>query len=414
MFRFDVEKPRLMSLTDIKKGYFRLVSEEYFNNVYPRFIYKPDERNFDFEISRRPQRNFQIDFGGVIASRNISNIFLGVNFYRFNRKLTHAYAGFQTGGFYKSAIVKARLDLPMRNQLFLEPEFVFNNWDYLESQDLIIEESNPTILKRTDRRFSINLGWPAGKLFRVGFGGEVFNSLDRYSNDKVLVSSATLDELRLRGLSVNAFLNSSTLNRKQYASQGRAIYAGVSFFNVDETHVPGSTSSDTLKVKSNHQWFRLRASMEQYFNRGWYRPGYYASVVLSNQPTFTNYMGTLANAPAFYPLQDSRTLLLQNFRAFSYAAVGLRNVFALRNRLDFRVEGYLFKPFEYLATSDNQEVKLRSDLNTIYFAGTAGLVLHTLIGPISLSLNYYDDEENQLGVLLHVGFLLFNPHTLER
>jgi NTE family protein len=30
-----------------------------------------------------------------------------------------------------------------------------------------------------------------------------------------------------------------------------------------------------------------------------------------------------------------------------------------------------------------------------------------------LSANYYDDDENQFGVLLHVGFLLFNKHSFE-
>jgi NTE family protein len=54
-----------------------------------------------------------------------------------------------------------------------------------------------------------------------------------------------------------------------------------------------------------------------------------------------------------------------------------------------------------------------NDLKMLFFTGTAGLVMHSPIGPISLSFNYYDDEENQLGVLLHVGFLMFNKHSLE-
>jgi NTE family protein len=43
----------------------------------------------------------------------------------------------------------------------------------------------------------------------------------------------------------------------------------------------------------------------------------------------------------------------------------------------------------------------------------AALVLHSPIGPVSFSINYYDDDVNQLGVLLHVGFLLFNKHSVE-
>jgi NTE family protein len=135
--------------------------------------------------------------------------------------------------------------------------------------------------------------------------------------------------------------------------------------------------------------------------------------VISNQPFFQNYYGTLINAPAFNPLQDSRALLLENFRSFNYIAGGIRNVFTLRNRLEFRLEGYLFKPIEYLQQGIDQEPQKVSDLRALYFSGTAGFVLHSPIGPISLSVNYYDDTDNQLGVLLHVGFLLFNKHSVE-
>jgi NTE family protein len=105
--------------------------------------------------------------------------------------------------------------------------------------------------------------------------------------------------------------------------------------------------------------------------------------------------------------------MLENFRAFNYVAGGLRNVFSIRNRLEFRLEGYLFKPIEYLTLGNNQEAKTINDFKKVFFAGNAGLVLHSPMGPISLSVNYYDDAENQLGVLLHVGYLLFNKHSVE-
>ena len=56
---------------------------------------------------------------------------------------------------------------------------------------------------------------------------------------------------------------------------------------------------------------------------------------------------------------------------------------------------------------------LNNELTRVYFAGTVGLVLHSAIGPISLSVNYYDDKKTQLGVLFHMGFLLFNKASLE-
>jgi NTE family protein len=239
------------------------------------------------------------------------------------------------------------------------------------------------------------------------------NNIDRYANGEVFVSIDTLDELKLSGLKTEWTFSANSLNRKQYASSGRAYSFSAQYFNVRENFTPGNTSLEDAHVKVSHQWFRVKATAEQYFNAGWYRPGYFAEVVFSNQPFFQNYYGTLINAPAFNPMQDSKTLLLENFRAFNYVGGGIRNVFKLRSRLDFRLEGYVFKPIDYLQQGNDQEAKTVRDLSAFYFAGTAGMVLHSPMGPISLSVNYYDDKDNQLGVLLHVGFLLYNKHSID-
>ena len=115
---------------------------------------------------------------------------------------------------------------------------------------------------------------------------------------------------------------------------------------------------------------RGRLTAEHYLKKGIYSSGYYFDAVISNQPVFTNYYGTVINAPAFNPIQDSRTLLLQNFRAFDYVAGGWRNVIAIRKNLDFRLEGYLFKPFGAIVKGPNQEASLNRNLAQIFFAGT--------------------------------------------
>ena len=77
------------------------------------------------------------------------------------------------------------------------------------------------------------------------------------------------------------------------------------------------------------------------------------------------------------------------------------------------LEGYLFKPLAAIKAGLDQTAVLDEEITRIKFAGTAGLVMHSTIGPISLSVNYYDDSKNQLGVLLHFGFLMFNKTSME-
>jgi NTE family protein len=92
----------------------------------------------------------------------------------------------------------------------------------------------------------------------------------------------------------------------------------------------------------------------------------------------------------------------------------MRNVFTLYKKLDLRLEGYVFKPLEYIEQGELQRATKSVALNHIFVASTIGFVYHSPIGPVSLSANYYDDKENQFGILLHAGFLLFNKHALDQ
>jgi NTE family protein len=377
-------------------------------------LYDTARKSFTLQLTRRPQQNFQVGFGGVIATRDISNVFLGLNFYEFNRILTHASVGFQTGNFYKSALMKVRMDFPY--QFYVEPHVSFDSWNYLDNDDLLNEVSGPsapTVLKRWNRKYGISLGVPIHNAFKGVLAFESINTTDTYINGDVFISTDKLDALNLRGIKTGLHLSSNNLNRRQYPSQGRLFSFNADFFSIQEEFFPGSTSIRTTPSSDYHKWVRLRLSAEQYFGNGWYRPGYVAEAVGSNQPYFQNYFGTIINAPAFMPIQDSRTLILQNFRAFNYAAVGVKNIFMIRNKFEARADAFLFKPIQAIVEDTEQHAAESSDKSLLFFAGTIGLVYHSPIGPVSFSTNYYDDDENRFGFLLHVGFLLFNKHSFE-
>jgi NTE family protein len=411
--RFFKSGKRPLYFNEVKTGYYKLVSEPYFNNIYPSFQFNQEKKNFDFKLTQRPQNNFQVDFGGIIATRSISSIFLGLNYYYFSRVLTHATANFFAGNFYKSAMLKTRFDFPFLGQFYVEPEMIINSWSFLQGDDIVQKKFTPTVLDRVDRRYGLNIGFPVGDQYKLVLHGAVVNNNDQYIDNNVLVSTDTLDAMKLKGYRAGINFSSNSLNRKQYASQGKAYSFSANWFNMTEELKPGNTSLVKTTTTNSRIWIQGKVTLEQYFKAGFYSSGYYLEGVLSNQPTLSNYFGSIIYAPAFNPMQDSRTLLLQNFRAYNYAAGGWRNVFTLRKSLDFRLEAYAFKPLVGISNGTDQQAKLNEDIIKIYFAGTAGFVMHSSVGPISLSVNYYDDSNRPLGVLLHVGFLLFNKASME-
>ncbi|MEM7108424.1 MAG: patatin, partial [Bacteroidota bacterium] len=237
------------------------------------------------------------------------------------------------------------------------------------------------------------------------------DNFDEFSDNGSISSADTLNRLELDGFRFGFTFDRNNLNRKQYASEGKSFRLSADYFNLREVFEPGSVDAGTT-VSQDRSWLRIRADIEQYFRYGKFSTGYYLSGVLSNQPSFTNDRATLISSPTIAPLQDSKTLFLDKFRGHNFISAGLRNVISIRRNLDFRLEGYGFKRFDTL-DGDSETPNTFGEESEIYIAATAGLVLQSPVGPVSLSLNYYDDEETELGILLHAGFLLFNRKSLD-
>lgn len=414
-FFYARRRNRPLYLSDAKRGYYRLVSESFFNNLYPTFIYRPERKAFAFQLSQRKGGNFFANFGGVIATRNMSSISLGVNYYFFRNVLAHFLGDFTSGTFYKSAHMKTRIDISSLGKVCIEPFVTFNSWDYLDAKDFVVNKSQATVLNSLDSRYGLTLGFPVLDKYRLDGTFSWVSNRDQYINRDDFSSSYTFDVLSLNGGRLGFSIGSNNLNRKQYASNGMATRLSADYFVLKESYEPGNTSELVAADSRKRKWLRAKLSHEKYFiKRGWYNIGYLMEGVFSyKQETLINYFGTLVNQPAFYPLQDSRTFILKNYRAYNYIAGGIRNIFRLQKNLDLRLEGYLFKPFDGIDKGDKQTAVLKVELLKSSITASAALVLHSTVGPICLTVNYYDDERHRIGVLLHAGFLLFRNKSLE-
>jgi NTE family protein len=205
-----------------------------------------------------------------------------------------------------------------------------------------------------------------------------------------------------------------------YATEGSSFRVGLNVYEGKEKYKPGNILRDEVSFSPvgekllKRNWFQAKVSREQYpFRVNQYTLGYLTEIVISNKPAFSTYKSTLLSAPAFYPLQDSKSLYLEKFRANTYAALGIKNVVKMGKNLDARAEFYIFQPMEEYELNKLQSISYGDLLAKRYLAATAGLVYHTLVGPISLSLNHYDDDNKRFGVMFHAGFLIYNKRSFE-
>ncbi len=409
-----------VSLDEVKTGYYKLVADDNFETVYPRINYDSKSELYDFELQVQPQKSFKIDFGGAISTRPISNAYVGLQ-YNYLRKRSYTFsANFYSGGFYEAAQTTARMDIPARRPLYLEAEFTYNHWNYFNKSHIFIENIETTFIEQSDRRTVLKLGIPLSNNGKLEARGGFINFDNRYSPNQRFQFGDIMDFSSYNGFITSLVFSRNSLNRRQYANSGYAVQAGINFYSGTEKYSPGNILraeegfSRIQPQKHERNWYKAMASIEEYvIHNEKYSLGYLAEGVISNKPEFSTFKSTLLSAPAFYPLQDSKSLYLEKFRAHTYGAIGLKNVFKVTKKLDFRLEGFIFQPLKEFKLNQLQSVGYGRLLDDKRLAATAGLVYHTLAGPVSLSLNHYDDEQKPYGVMFHIGFLIYNKRSFE-
>ncbi|RMG31037.1 MAG: patatin [Bacteroidetes bacterium] len=408
---FDLEKKSL-TLKEISDRYFRLVSEDYFRRIIPGVNYNPSDKSFDFELKNASEGTLRVNPGGVLATRS-SFMYLGLSYTRLNRLLTTFSANAYTGGFYKSAQFSTRAYIPTKPYLYIEPVFTINVWDYLDSDDFLVESDIPTILQQIDRKAGLQLGIPAGRKGKWVLQAAYVWNRDMFSNNEAFKATDQLDKLKFEGFRAGLSYEANTLNHPQYPSSGGRTKLALDYVEGVENYLPGSTAATEESRRKFHQWIRFKGSVEEYFNLNKISLGYALEAVFSNQEFFANFQASLLYASAANPFADSRTLFLQNFRANSYALGGLTAIYHFNKRLEFRLAGYTFSPLWKIAEGDRQQALMLKDQFSVSLASTAALVYHTPIGPVSLRFNYYDDRETPFTLMAHLGYLLYNRRSLD-
>ena len=412
--RFFRKKGREYSLDDIEEGYYRLASDDYFKNIYPRIRYDAERKGYVFSVDAQRNNNVSAEAGFVLSNRPIDNLYVGLE-YRYLRSLLYtAGADVSLGRFYNGAHGAFRINIPAKYAYFFEPEITYNQWDYQNTGGILGRDVLNTQVRQQDTKLGAQLGVSPNYRSRLLLDVATFVTKDEYTNSKEIKSADVLDATVFRGGTAALRLARNTLNRKQYAYTGHRYVYTLRGVTGASTYTPGSTSELGADSR-HHEWLQFRATVERYFpmkkeRQAW---GYFGELMASGQGTFPNYRSSQTTAPVFAPLPDSRTLFLDSYRSARYVAAGLRYTQPFLKKLDWRTELYVHVNGQPLVQGDQQQAVRRSGIDRPRVTATTGLILQTPVGPLAVHARFYDDPAERFGIYGHLGYLLFRSRALE-
>lgn len=402
-----------MTFEQLKNNYFSMLLNNRFDYAYPYLSFDRSRGLFIFNLEMEKTREFLRSFGGNISSRPVSHIFAKLEYSRWgNRPLTFCTKTY-FGNFYNSIGASARMDFPGEAPFYIQTTVNYSTWEYARSTVFLIEEQKPPFLQQRELNARVLFGYPVDSDIKFEFGGAFVSARDDFFNTRSFSDLDTMDRVRFRPAYVHTAFEKNSLDRKQFATRGTFFHTSFGIVLGNEHYAPGTTAAiGSERTKNSHAWVEYLLRYKNFFSAGSrFNPGFTTEVFLSHRPAFSNYTSTLALAKQYSPFPTAQTMFLPEFRANNYMAAGLKTIFTLSGNASLQAEAHLFQPLQRITSDENQQAQFADTSFDPKLLSNIAFVYHTAPGPLSISLSYFHNEQENWVFMVNFGFLLFNRQS---
>ena len=409
---FRKKRDKSFDYNDLEREYFKLISDHNVISIYPLAKYDTSTGFYNLNLKISTDDYLDVSFGGNVSSSSMNQGFLGAEYRFFRRNATSIYTNVYYGRLYSSLMVGIKRDFPYKVPFFYDVNLILNRLDYFSSStDPFFEDVRPSYLIQNEAFATFSFGWALGTNYLFKFYGSAGKEIYKYYQISNFLKSDTPDLSDFKYYSVGSNVGINTSNYKLYPDRGVIRNLSFTFINGQEKYTPGTTAPALNNYQAeNHYWFTIKFYNESYHRISKrVRFGLIMDMNYSNKSFFSNYTSTVLSANAFTPNAHSKTLFLEKYRANNYLAVGVLPIVRITEKFNFRLEGYIFQPYQTLLRNDVNFGSYYSErLPKPVFMATGGFVFQTAFGPASIFLNYYEKENKYLYLTFNFGFILFN------
>lgn len=408
-----LKKDEKVSIDKLKLRYFRLLEDERVSFLYPLLNKDSSTGSYDMNLSLTPQKPFSVEFGGVFSSKPINTGFIGLKYMRLGEVALSVDANSYFGKFYGSLYGGLEADFYLPIRFRLKVFGVLNRWDYFRSFSTFFEDVRPSFIVEYENFGGAKLEFPVFNRGKFGVKHKVGNYDMQYYQNEIFSASDTADATQLFMNVSSVYYEESSLNKKQFPTEGSYLVLKAKQYNIFENTIPGSTSPLTFETQDKfHQWYSLHGKYERYFN--WFKNysiGLHAEAHWMWVTGFLdNYTATIISAPSFQPILETRALYLPENNGHDITALGLKNIFQFSDNISLRIEGYLLQHYTKINSSSYNLpfYDISSPFKNRNFIGSAAFVFETPIGPISATSNYIKSRNQPWSFMLNFGYLMYN------
>ncbi|MGB1032467.1 MAG: patatin-like phospholipase family protein, partial [Flavobacteriales bacterium] len=300
------KKGGTIGIEQLKRKYFKAFSDDKIKSIYPTATLNTQTQAYGLHLNVKKEKDLFLEVGGIYSSRPINTGYIGLKYNLFGKTSSTLWANSYFGKFYGSVSAGARFDFASGIPFSIEPNLVFNRWDYFTSFATFFEDVQPSFIVVNERFGGLKFKFPVRNKGRLEMNFDYAEINDDYYQNTQFLPVDTADRTRLIVGVASMEFDRNTLNRKQFPNKGTRFNLTGKVLSGEEQTIPGSTSSISDTTYNQREWIAVKLAYTNYFQKlGPLKIGFHLEGVGSTQPFMRNHVSSLISAPAFQPIPES-------------------------------------------------------------------------------------------------------------
>ena len=412
---FHDEDHEVFTYEDLKRGYFRLLSDNMISEIIPHAVYDSENDLYSLHLKVKMEDNFSVRMGGSVSTTSSNQIYLGLGYQDLNYYSKEITLDGQIGKVYNNAQLMAKIDLPTRIPTSYRLIASLSTFDYYKKDKLFSKNDKPSFNSKDERFVKLMVALPflANKRAEISIG---YGKLqDNYFQSSVINFDKDRSDRSTYNLLGGAIgFYGSTLNARQYATKGYFEKLVAQVFSGKEKFIPGNPTETSVTTKERQSWLQISYmkyachSMSPKFTLGWM-----AEMLYSSKNFSENYTATMLQAADFSPTPHSKLMYNEAFRANQFLAAGIKPIFVFNDMFQFRSEFYGFVPIFPIKKNALNKAYYGKAFSRFEYIGEISVICQLPFGAISAYVNHYSSPKKEWNVGLTLGWQLFNYRFIE-
>lgn len=412
---FHDEDHEVFTYEDLKRGYFRLLSDNMISEIIPHAVYDSENDLYSLHLKVKMEDNFSVRMGGSVSTTSSNQIYLGLGYQDLNYYSKEITLDGQIGKVYNNAQLMAKIDLPTRIPTSYRLIASLSTFDYYKKDKLFSKNDKPSFNSKDERFVKLMVALPflANKRAEISIG---YGKLqDNYFQSSVINFDKDRSDRSTYNLLEGAIgFYGSTLNARQYATKGYFEKLVAQVFSGKEKFIPGNPTETSVTTKERQSWLQISYmkyayhTMSPKFTLGWM-----AEMLYSSKNFSENYTATMLQAADFSPTPHSKLMYNEAFRANQFLAAGIKPIFVFNDMFQFRSEFYGFVPIFPIKKNALNKAYYGKAFSRFEYIGEISVICQLPFGAISAYVNHYSSPKKEWNVGLTLGWQLFNYRFIE-